>query len=287
MNCNRIISFLTVVFICGVCFVQAENMTEIDDTTGVTQQLKIIEREFKETAAKMGWDDRMVSYIAGLAENDKKLTSKFDMPADALRTAATDKILLHIIESPMTVMASIYNSPEVGLQRLINGSITMREFYTRGDLMAGTLKMYAEYEFSPAKTDNEGTKNELGESVDSLPIDTGNMKIVSICMPVYRCDQMMMCEQLFRKTKGHEKEFLKVLADRYDKVSELESLYGNDTDPFGSATASIWPMSVRLAENIDEELCEKLKSTQYKNDGWQEKFIGAIREYLAEEVVSL
>ena len=252
----------------------------------------LVEREISVLANKMKWDMNLINHIESMKEPDKKINKKWELPVDVLGKTSTDKLFLHVIRSPMVAVLMLYSKDEIGLQRLLNASSTMHEFYMREDLAEGVLQMYREYVFSPEAisdetiisrySDNKRSENPLYRQ-RLTPDNITNTKIVNRCMSIMKADKMMLCPQLFPKTKGHERDFLKIMVDRYEKIAELKKIYDNEEDPFGTAIACISPFCIRLAENIDGEFCNKLKGIEFATEAWEKRFIEEIKEYLKNQ----
>lgn len=187
----------------------------------------------------------------------------------------------------------LHSKDEIGLQRLLNSSSTMHEFYMREDLAEGVLQMYREYDFSPEAisdetmiskySDNKGFSESPVYAQLLAPDNIAGTKIVNRCMSIMMADKMMLCPQLFPKTKGYERDFLKIMVDRHEKIAELKKIYDNEQDPFGSGLACVSRFCIRLAENIDGEFCNKLKGIEFASDAWEERFIEEIKDYLAKK----
>jgi len=176
---------------------------------------------------------------------------------------------------------------KLGVQRALNASSTLHEFHMREDLAEGVLQMYREYDLSPESMSDEyiisifSVEKRIRENpvyMKSLaPENITKTKIANICMSIRDADKIMLAPQFFPKIKGYEREFLTVLLDRYEKVTELQGIYGQDK--FGAALSCLPRFCRSLAENLDEELYHTLKDIKPTEEG-KKRFYGEIKRYL-------
>jgi hypothetical protein len=254
---------------------------------------ELVDKEITALAYKMKWDVRLPEHLESMKESDREGNQKWELPGNVLGETSTDKLFLHLIQSPMVPgFLMLYSEEEIGLQRILNSSSTMQEFYGREDFAEGVLQMYREYDFSPKAVSDEVILSKYSDSkilenpeFQQLlaPENITSTKIVNLCMPIMYADRVMLCRQMFSKTKGYEKEFLKAMVDRYEKIAELKKKYDNEQDPFGTALTCVSTFCIRLAGNTDEKLCTKLKEIEFEDATWEERFIGEVKGYLALE----
>ena len=233
---------------------------------------EIVGREIRSVVNKIKKKRRLKKHIKSMEKADRECNERWDLPEDVLAETPTDKLFLHFIRSPMVATLTLYSKAEIGVQRQLNASSTLHEFYTRKDLAEGALKMYREYDLSPEVMSYESTTELF--SVDTLiheypvymqSIDENmiNAKIAEICLNIYFADRIMLSPQFVPKLKGHEREYLSVMLDRYAQVFELSEKY--DEDRFGAALACVPRFCRSLAKNIDEELYTKLQAIKHTN----------------------
>jgi hypothetical protein len=253
---------------------------------------KLVESDVSTSAFNMNLNLESQKNLDRLKTTDKELLTKWDLPDDVLGKTPTDKLLLHFIQSPMKVMITLYTgeNEKIGVQRLLNSSSTVHEFYMRPDLAEGALKMYREYDFSPQSISDESvieqvkglsfyddqSKRELLE-----PNHIMGLKIANIGTCIIHADKILMSPQFFPKIKGFEREFLQVLVSRYEIVSKMEQTYTKPggTD-YGMARTSVPILCLKLAENLDKELYNKLKEIEHPNGSGNKQFIDEIKNYL-------
>lgn len=249
---------------------------------------ELVERDVSVAANKMEEDLELMKHLDSMKEPDRKLTKKWDLPEDVLGETSTDKLFLHFIRSPMTSFVILYSKDEIGVQRVLNASSTLHEFYVREDLAEGALQMYREYDLSPEAMSDEsiiarysGNKRmrENPAYMQALaPDNITKTKIASICMDIMKADKIMLTPQFFPKIKGYEREYLSVMLDRYEKVAELRKIYGEDK--FGAALGCVPRFCLSLAENLDEEFYTKLKGIKPTSEAGKKQFIEEIKHYL-------
>jgi hypothetical protein len=221
-----------------------------------------------------------------LAENldiflnyDKELNKKWDLPQDVAGETPSDKLFLHYATSPMVALLMITDA-ENGVVRLLRSSITLHEFYRRSDLAEGAMKMYREYDFSPQSISDESILERFSRK-SPVPNDIVNYKIARICMCIYYADMTLLTQKFFTQLKGHEREFLKVMLDRYEIISRMEQLYGTPGEGrFGAAMSGVPTFCLRFAENLDKELYNKLQAINFASQEVQKQFIEEIKQYL-------
>ena len=94
------------------------------------------EEESDPLAYEMDDDPELKKHLDGVIAFDREKMEKFDLPADVLEETSTDKLFLHFIQSPLRSFISLYTgeNEKIGVQRLINASSTVHEFYMREDL---------------------------------------------------------------------------------------------------------------------------------------------------------
>ena len=239
-------------------------------------------------------DRRMSKHIATMIETDKELNSRWDVPEMFLSETPTDQLLLHYLRSPMTTMTGLYNKIETGIQRLLNSSGTLREFYRRDDLAKGALKMYREYDLSPESvvdydvviahdylersllSRDKDAKSNSGIRIRLAPAMSAEKKIAVLGMDIYQADRIMVSPQFFPKTKGYEREFLAVLLERHETIIELGEKYGLSV--YGAASSHLRRFCLTLAKNLDDSLYQTLNGLDYFDE--QKEFFGVIEKYL-------
>lgn len=245
---------------------------------------KLVEIDVAEAADEM--DDDLEN-LDDLLESDREINKKFDLPEDILSKTSTDKLFLHYTQSPIKIYLSLYSEDKIGVQRLINASTTVHEFYMRKDLAEGAIKMYREYDFSPQSMSDESIIKEFSQDKRVLevpeirkslePNNIVNAKIANICMSIYYADRTLLTPQFFPKLKGYEKEFLAVMLERYEKVSKFQEIYGEDR--YGAAVASVPRFCLMLAQNIDKDFYNKLKDSD-PDETVNKQFFEEIKLYL-------
>lgn len=243
---------------------------------------ELVENDITTTANKMKWDLDLINHMENMRKPDREITKKWDLSPDVLAKTSTDKLFLHFIRCPLKTFLGLYSKDEIGLQRLLNSSSTLHEFYIRKDLAEGVLQMYREYDLSPESMSDEYIiarysvdKRFHEEYMQELtPEKITDTKIANICLDLMSADRIMLTPQFFPKTKGYEKEFLRIMVDRYIKIAELGKIY--DEDKFGAALSYAPKFCLNLAENLDEELYTKLKGIKPTSM----EFIEEINDYL-------
>ena len=249
---------------------------------------ELLERDVKVVSNKMMSELRLIQHIESMKEPDRKLTKRWDLPDDVLSETPTDKLFLHFIRSPLTSFIMLYSKDEIGVQRLLNASSTLHEFYTREDLAENALKMYQEYDLSPDAISDESiisiysTNKSMRENPvykqAIAPENITKTKIVNNSMNIQSADRIMLTPQFFPKIRGYESEYLKVMLDRYEKVAELQEIYGEDN--FGAALSYVPYFCRRLSKNLDEEFYVRLKEIKPTTDAGKKQFIEEIKNYL-------
>jgi hypothetical protein len=249
---------------------------------------KLMERDVLDTANKIDEDLELKKALESLKVTDRELMKKWDIPEDVLVNTSTDKSFLHFIQSPITTYITLYSKDEIGVQRLINASSTLHDFYMRKDLAEGAIKMYREYDFSPQSMSDESIIEKFSQDKKLLddpkikksiePNNIVNVKIGFISMNIMFADRTLLTPQFFPKLKGNEKEFLKVMRERYEKVSKLQEIYGEDH--YGAAIAYLPLFCLRLAENLDKEFYTNLKDINTTSEAGKKQFFNEIKQYL-------
>ena len=249
---------------------------------------ELVERDVRAAAHKMKQDLWLRKHIDGRKEFDRECNKKWDLPEDVLRETSTDKLFLHFIRSPMTATVLLYSKAEIGVQRQLNASSTLHEFYMREDLAEGALKMYREYDLSPDSMSDESMiaafsrDKRILENPEAMkllaPDEITKTKIAAICLDIMFADRIMLTPQFFPKTKGYEREYLSVMLDRYARISELGEKYPGDR--FGAALCHMVRFCRSLAKSIDEEFYTKLEGIKASSEEGRKQFIGEIERYL-------
>ncbi|MBN2589161.1 MAG: hypothetical protein JXA96_04825 [Sedimentisphaerales bacterium] len=244
------------------------------------------ERELEKSLSASSTATRLKENAEKLKESDRELNEKWDLPDDVIDKTSTDKLFLHFINSPVVAMLMIYDTPEPGLTRLLNANHTLREFYNRDDMAQGALKMYKEYDLSPESMTDEEIRGVFSRNERILenpetqnllaPNNIVNMKIAHITMRIMYADQTLLSKQFFPKLKGYEREFLKVMLERYEKIVTLREKYGED---FGPAATYIPQFCLRMSENLDKEFYNKLSAIEPFGEG-QGQFMEEVKNFL-------
>ena len=125
-----------------------------------------------------------------LKESDKELNQKWDLPDDVLAETTTDKLFLHFVRSPMVTMLMIYSNLEAGVQRLLDSSATLSEFYNRDDMAQGAVKMYREYDFSPESMNDENS-NGTNSNQQKMSRAIISENITALAMDIYHADILL------------------------------------------------------------------------------------------------
>jgi hypothetical protein len=258
---------------------------------------KLVESDVLDASFNMILKGDINSTLDSLKATDKEINHRFDLPDDILSQTSTDKLFSHYTTSPMKGMIMIYAGENewIGVQRLLNSSSTLYEFYMREDLAEGVLKMYREYDFSPQSMSDNDIRESLLQGEHNLnnptlikslePNNIINMKIAYICINIYFADKTLLSPQFFPKLKGHEKEFLQVMIDRYDIISKLEETYGGPEESrYGAAMSGVPTFCLGFAENIEKDLYNKLKEIGFAGQEGQKQFINEIKQYLKDGV---
>ena len=81
------------------------------------------------------------------------------------------------------------------------------------------------------------------------PDSIGELKIAHISISLNGADLLLTSPQFFPRLKGHEKEFLAAMLERYDKVVELRKEYGQGG--YGAALSKVPGFCLRLSEGLD------------------------------------
>jgi hypothetical protein len=228
--------------------------------------------------------------IESLIEYDKKHYIQWDLPEDVLSKTSTDKLFLHFIKSPMIGMIATAEDLEIAVQRLLISSNTLREFYTREDMAEGAMQMYREYDISPQSISDEYiieeyTSNEANRKSSFLqeglrPENILKTKIAYITMRIMYADGILLSPQFFSKLKGHKREFLTVLYERYEKISKLREVYGED---FAPALRSLPDFFLMMSKNLDEEFYTRLSSIKLNSDVGRKQFYEEVKNYLEQQ----
>ena len=152
----------------------------------------------------------------------------------------------------------------------------------------GALRMYREYDLSPEAMSDESIRAvfsrdkrifEYPETKRLLaPDGITNTKITSICMNIWFADRIMLTKQFFPKLKGHEREFLSVMLDRYSQISELSKKYPGGS--VGTARSCVPHFCRSLAKNIDEDFYARLQTIEPYTEEGEKQFIEEIERYL-------
>jgi HEAT repeat protein/beta-lactamase regulating signal transducer with metallopeptidase domain len=248
--------------------------TILDDTSDIV----------KESTVQVEGDLRLMKHLDSMKESDKKLMKKWDLPEDVLAETSTDKLFLHFIQSGPKSYLLMHSKIETGVQRLLNASSTLHEFYVREDMAEGALQMYREYDLSPEAMSDESiilqySRNKRPEFTQAIaPDNITRTKIVNISMGIMCADMLMLTPQFLPKLKGYERDFLKIMLDRYERVAELRKKYGEDL--FDPALACVPQFCCSLAKNLDEEFYTKLKGIKPTTEAAKKEFIEAIQHYL-------
>ncbi|MBN1358986.1 MAG: hypothetical protein JW993_00260 [Sedimentisphaerales bacterium] len=247
----------------------------------------VMEEDTREPAEKR--ITRLLDLLETQRERDRELTQRHDLPEEALAETSTDKLFRHYMDNNYSAMILIYSDPSgmaLGVQRLLNASSTMHELYLRPDLAEGILKALREYDLSPQSISDEEMTERLAVVRDQpewdqflAPDRIGDMKIVDISMRIEGADTLLLSPQFFPKLKGHEKDFLAVLLERYDSVMELRKKHGEDT--YGMALSAAPALCLRLSQGLDRGLYDRLRAARTASPGgYYGRFMEELRRFL-------
>ena len=226
-------------------------------------------------------------FLARQKELDRELLERQDLPEEVLAETPTDKLFRHYLDHSYRVMMSIASTPSayaVGVQRLLNSSSTIHELHMRPDMAEGILRAYRDYDLSPESMSDEemveifAVRDEPPMEQLLTPDRIEKLKIAHLSMTLSGGDTLLLSPQFFPKLKGHEKEFLAMLLERYDKITGLP--VEDAEDAYGAAMGSMHQFCFRLAKGLDSELYGKLSAINSASPGQLGPIMEAIRHYL-------
>ena len=228
--------------------------------------------------------------LDNLIEHDKRLNKKWDLPDDVAKKIATDKLLLHFITSPMVATIVLNDDLELAVQRLLNSSNTLNEFFMREDMAEGTLKILREFDLSPESISDEYMIEKFSQTQKSRespllqrslqPENILKTKISHLSLNIMYADDILLSPQFFPKLKGHEIEYLNALIDRYEYISKLQEIYGED---FAPALREVPTLCVKLAKNLDEQFYNTLYNNKITNNAERKRFYEDVKNFLEKQ----
>lgn len=228
--------------------------------------------------------------LDNLIEHDKRLYKKWDLPDDVVKKTSTNKLLLHFITSPMVATIVLNDDLELAVQRLLNSSNTLNEFYMREDMAEGTLKMFREFDLSPESISDEYMIEKFSQTQSSRespllqkslkPENILMTKISYLSLNIMYADAVLLSPQFFPKLKGHEIEYLHVMMDRYESISKLREVY---EEGFAPALREVPTLCVKLAKNIDEQFYNTLHNNKMRSDAERKRFYEDVKNFIEKQ----
>jgi len=164
---------------------------------------------------------------------DEEIAAKWDLPADEIAKAPSVKLLTHFSASPMRVWLGLYEQPDIGARRAIRGSKSLAALVKRDDMMQAFVDWNKQYI----------------EQINNLQSDSTNGGELS--SQIVACDDLLRSGEILQKSKGHERELLKVLCERYRVMTETNLLFDTDNKPFGASFNSLVHLIKSMADVID------------------------------------
>lgn len=171
--------------------------------------------------------------LDGVLKYDEEIAAKWDLPADEVARAPSVKLLTHFSASPMRVWLGLYEQPEIGALRAIRGSKSLAALVQRPDMIEAFIEWNKQYI----------------EQINQLQSDSTNGGELS--SQIVACDDLLRSGEILQKTKGYERELLKVLCERYRAMTETNALFDADNKPFGASFNSLVHLIKSMADVVD------------------------------------
>lgn len=188
-----------------------------------------------------------IRHLNRIVPRDKERFARFDIPEEQLSTTPTDMLCWHFVSSRMTGPMLLYDNPNIGILRCILASRTLSTLISREDMIEGMIKMYSEVPIEePEKKHHQRPKR--------------------ISWALKAADELMMFPPIFEKTKGHEKELLFHLCQRYRRMVRVNERYESmgKKPPYVLVFHTTRLLTLRLVQNLDPQVY----------DGWKDSSIG-------------
>ncbi len=220
---------------------------------------------------------RWATHLSKVLPYDKEIAASMDIPEEELPSTLTDQLCWHCINGPARTWFTLYSDPNLGIERALQASTALATLVDREDFMESVIKVYGEapIEVYIGKADQmmydgvpieDYTKKADHEDYIRLFEDMAeNPDIVlpQLSLALYTCDQLLMYPPVFEKTKGHEKELLSHLCDRYRrmvKTNEAMEKMGRQ-GPYSVAFNTTKQLAMRLMVRLDPRSYRALQSS--------------------------
>jgi hypothetical protein len=143
---------------------------------------------------------------------DRESAARIDITPAQARSASTPELVLDFIRSSEWVVMTLYEDPNIGLYRASLSSPSLAELLKRKDYAEGLIKAYATFDVDPRRNPNWNRDN----GVLALGIMEG----------------LITYKPMFPKFKGHEKQLLTALCDRYWAIKRANMSYPKKERPY-------------------------------------------------------
>lgn len=174
------------------------------------------------------------AHLDAVAEIDQgKTAPRFDMTAEEIEKASSVELVMHFTASPLRVWFGLYDDRNLGVRRAIRGSRTLQAFVQRPDMIEAIV---------------ESNRIRMAEIREARP---GSEITEGLSMHLMCCDELLLYPEVFEKTRGHEKDLLQVMCERYRAMVEANARFPKETEPFGASFTTITQVVLQLAQRID------------------------------------
>jgi len=250
----------------------------------LTEKDKLVQdflKPFKDADYKLA----EAEHLERVKPRDLELWRQFDLSPEELAQTPTDKLLFHMMRTPMFVgIVESNDRVSTGARRLLNASQTMQEFYRRDDIAPAVLKFYQEYDLSPESISDEECYKymppQIREKVDKY--DINHYKIAKLGLDIRSADGVIMSDIIMPRLQGYERQFIEAMYDRHEKIKPLSDKYSVEgVIDYGGALSRVTSICLENAKKLDNDLYTTLTSIP-KGKERLDKFWAEIKRYLGK-----
>lgn len=208
----------------------------------------------EELFRKAGMTDEQVEHLNKVLPYDREIFAKSDIPEEQLSTTPTDKLWWHFsVSTPMYIHFGLYDNPNKGITRATRGSRTLSTLISREDMIEAIVKAYSEVPIEPEKMRDYGIES-AGK----------------ISMALHASDQLLMYPPVFEKTKGHERELLSHLCQRYRRMTRVNQRYEKmgmgEYHAYSAVFNTTKTLALRFLERLDPQAYDNWKEGKIEDE---------------------
>jgi hypothetical protein len=102
----------------------------------------------------------------------------------------------------------------------------------------------------------------------NAPVEPERMKDVKpgrVASALLICDELVMYPAVFERTQGYEEELLRVICERYNRMSEVNEKRGDDP-LYGAVLNTSRELALRLLKNVDPPAYDRWEDANIEDE---------------------